>query len=93
MPEINEHTKVPFGRRENKNKPLGKVTDKFIDWMIKHLSPANDFHSAAIREKERRVKAGLVFAEEDDLDAQASAILRNAGYGKLAGPYRKANRR
>jgi hypothetical protein len=30
MTDINEHTKVPFGRRENKNKPLGKVTDKFI---------------------------------------------------------------
>ena len=86
MAKITENSRVPFGRKPDKGKRLGEVSDKFLAWIVKNLWDT-DMHAWAFAAKKiigGRAAAGKQVKQEMSLDAQADAFLRNRGYGGLA---------
>ena len=86
MAKITENSRVPFGRKPDKGKRLGEVSDKFLAWIAESLWDT-DMHAWAYAAKtiiDKRATAGKRIEQELSLDAQADAFLRNRGYGDLA---------
>jgi len=84
--KITENSRVPFGRKPDKGKRLGEVSDKFLAWIAESLWDT-DMHAWAYAAKtiiDKRATAGKRIEQELSLDAQADAFLRNRGYGDLA---------
>ena len=86
MNEITESSRVPFGRKPDKDRPLNKCSDAFLRWIVEHMLNT-DFHQWAFHAGNilaERERTGRRFAKEGNLDAQADEILQRAGYRKLA---------
>lgn len=85
MSEVNENTRVPFGRFE-RGKRLRDCSDAFLNWIMNHLQ--NDvnlqvFAYAAKKVLSSRAAGESEMAAVESLEDQADAILRNAGHGSL----------
>jgi hypothetical protein len=90
MPEITEQSRVPFGRLE-KGKRLCDCSDSFLQWIVEHLTDS-DHHLYAFHAKgilTARSKDEKTVAVESSLEAQADALLRNAGCGHLCTRHRR----
>jgi len=84
--DIGPNSRVPFGRKPDKGKPLCKCSDKFLAWIVESLWDT-DMHVWAFVAKtiiDKRAADGKAVKKELSLDAQTDAFLRNRGYGDLA---------
>jgi hypothetical protein len=84
--KITENSRVPFGRKPDKGKRLGEVSDKFLAWIAESLWDT-DMHTWAYAAKKiicGRALVDKLVEREMSLTAQADAFLRNRGYGDLA---------
>ena len=85
---ITVNTRIPFGQRGrfgSRGKRVRDLSDKLLRWIIDNgdRDPMAAFVPAAKEVLAGRAITGAVFQAEDDLEAQADAILRNAGCGKF----------
>ena len=86
MAHVTETSRVPFGRKPDKGKRLCDCSTKFLQWIVISLWDT-DMHEWAFVAKgliAKRESGDQTLQEEDNLDAQADAFLRNRGYGNLA---------
>ena len=87
MRAITQNSPVPFKTGPNRGRKILNCPDSVLVWMVKHYTDT-DFHAyamVAFAVLQDRKRKGREFQAEDDLDAQADEILRNAGCGGLAG--------
>ena len=101
MPEtITANTRVPFGTKRfpgqapMKGRKLCELSDSALRWIAGMRD--TDLHAWAVAAQgvlDFRAKIGQAFAAEDDAEAQANALLKNAGFGHLAKPLKPEGRR
>lgn len=92
---VTERSRIPFGRAPDKGKPLGEASTSFLKWMTLTLRDT-DFHEWAIEAQKvlkKRADGEASFQNEDNLEAQADAFLRNHGYGQLTRKISSVRRR
>ncbi len=75
--KVTTSTKFTFGKY--KNVKLRDVPNSYLEWVIKNLN-GTDFHEWSVASKEEQNRRKTDNAEIGDLEAQADAILRQAGF-------------
>ena len=83
MAEITETSVLPFTRERGRR--LCDASSGCLQWIVGHLADGDHhlwaFHAGTILA--RRAIEGAHEAGSDDLEAQANAILQNAGFSNL----------
>jgi hypothetical protein len=86
---ITPKSRINFGNRGrygSYGKRVCNLTDRMLHWIVDHADtdPMAQYAEAAREVLAGRAAGRREFGVEDDLEAQADALLRNAGCGKLA---------
>jgi hypothetical protein len=86
--EITVNSRIPFGQRGrfgSYGRRVRDLSDKFLRWIVANADkdPMALYASAAKEALAGRARGEKEFQIEDDLQAQADAILLRAGAGEL----------